>query len=178
MCYKGKCLYCIEVETGALIYAILNVMCSALGTVMSIGTLIYINVMYHEVVHKADLEGNEQLMEGALIFGLAANIVMPILIVSCSIAFGFAVCLIVGLCKRNANYVKAFYIYGLLKMMLAVPAAFYMALQIGGPQGLLLLFGCTIYSMILMMIRMTYKKFENEVAYNTFSNPLTVVSKY
>ncbi|XP_023954161.2 uncharacterized protein LOC112057838 isoform X3 [Bicyclus anynana] len=165
MCYNGKCMHCIEVETGSLIFAIISMILNSLGLLFTVGMLVYTNILLSAASHTdLDPESRGIVFAGALTTNFALGVILCFLLVP----FAFTIVLIKGLVQKKAIYVKVYFIYsvitkclGIFGVVIAIASGSYTL------ETSLIVFGvCVIYALILRMIYMTYHKFEMDAQYD------------
>ncbi|CAH4034563.1 unnamed protein product [Pieris brassicae] len=169
MCYKGQCLHCIEVETGSLIWAIINVILTGLACLICIGILICLNVM---VIKDVDFEA--QMNGYAVVVNGLYNLICMVALTFSAIDFMFSMFLLVGVIKKHVGYVKAYYFYGLVKIIITslgligvlteidYYAAFFVNLSV-----------YVFHYLVLQMVRNTYLKFnEGSIIQQFMHKPL------
>ncbi|XP_073945781.1 uncharacterized protein [Choristoneura fumiferana] len=158
MCYKGKCLFCIPVENGCLVFAIL----SAIANLLVLLALLIAEVLflvgsdaYYDPLTNSD---SARVFQGLI--NMAVSVAYVILGIPFLIAYVFSVLLCKGIRKRKPGIVKAYFIYGVFVMLLAVFAAIsHVALNNDNPYpGVYVLIACGIYGLILWMVHETYTK--------------------
>ncbi|CAF4856540.1 unnamed protein product [Pieris macdunnoughi] len=166
MCYKGKCLHCIEVETGSLIWAIINVILTGLACLLCVGFCIYINVKVKDVHH-------EETMDTELAVGVS-NLILMVAITFSAIEFIFTMYLLVGVIKKHVGYVKAYFVYGVVKLIIgsiALIGVFTNASDYPNFMGIVWFYA--FHCLVLLMVRNTYLKFdEGSIIHQYMHKPL------
>ncbi|XP_052750540.1 uncharacterized protein LOC113510204 isoform X1 [Galleria mellonella] len=106
MCYAGKCFYCIKVETGSMIFAVINMVITSLLIIgIIIGTIIF-NVTLYKAQHPTDVaildnvyqymdKGSQNSRDVLIINAILGGSVFIIIL-----HFAFSAVLINGLSKK------------------------------------------------------------------------------
>ncbi|XP_039756928.1 uncharacterized protein LOC120631420 isoform X1 [Pararge aegeria] len=165
MCYNGKCMHCIDVETGSLIFAIISVVLTGLGILVTIGALVYVNVMIAAASHA---EADPDSIRMAIAASFTANVTLGVLLCLIVVPFAFTIVLIKGLVQKKAAYVKIYFIYAVIcKSLALVGAVVGMASGRYSPlHAITVLAVIAIYVLILRMIYLTYKKLEVDAQFD------------
>ncbi|XP_038212928.1 uncharacterized protein LOC119833115 [Zerene cesonia] len=161
MHFNGRC-FCMEVETGCLIWAIFTTIITGIATLLGFGFFIYMNIEF------AQQSGDKQL---GYFLGEIFNIIAIFILCLIIISFTFSVHLLVGVVKKRPHYIKAYFIYGVVVFSILVSIYLVsMAVAVGHDEfGGFLLFSSVFisilgfYGLILHMIRMTYLKFNGDL---------------
>ncbi|CAF4856564.1 unnamed protein product [Pieris macdunnoughi] len=155
MCYKGKCLHCIEVETGSLIWAIFNVILTGLACLICIGVFIYINVMVKDVHFEESMDGYTVLAVGV------SNLILMVVLAFSAIEFMFTMFLLVGVIKKHVGYVKAYFVYGVVKIIIGSLSLIGVFINISDyPALFAIVLFYVFHCLVLLMVRNTYLKFD------------------
>ncbi|XP_023954193.2 uncharacterized protein LOC112057838 isoform X2 [Bicyclus anynana] len=160
LCYGGKCMHCIEVETGSLIFAIISMLLNSAGILFMVGMLVYVNILLTPEAHaKLDAMSEGDYTTNAALFVILCFLLVP---------FVFTIVLIRGLVQKKAIYVKVYFIYSMILKCLGifgvVTAIAYGAYTLG--TALIAVAVCVFFAFILRMIYLTYKKFEMGAQYD------------
>ncbi|XP_073946562.1 uncharacterized protein [Choristoneura fumiferana] len=176
MCYKGKCLFCIPVEKGCLVFAILSAIVTLLALLacvvvglLAVGGIIFVS---HEIEKRPDFDSpwkyqdRRAITRAEVVGGMAVSVVTLLASIPSLIAFTFSVLLCNGICKRRSGQVKAYFVYGVVITVITVIASIVQMLSnYDTYPGLMGLFGCVIYSLILWMVFETYTKLRSGAVY-------------
>ncbi|KAM3962035.1 uncharacterized protein ACR2FA_003927 [Aphomia sociella] len=168
MCYAGKCLYCIKVETGTYIFAVINMIIAVLSSLANIICLVVINVLYYQNQHPTDYrvidtiwqntsEGQHNRNSVIII-----NVAMVGILLLALINFTFAVLLMNGMAKKKASHVKAYFVYSVIINIASYILTFLLML----PVIILAIF----HTLILVMVCMTYRRMNDGKVYGVVVN--------
>ncbi|XP_022114704.2 uncharacterized protein LOC110992981 [Pieris rapae] len=168
MCYNGKCLHCIEVETGSLIWAILNVILTGLACMICIGVSIYINVMAQ------DIHFQEPMNDYTVVAVGVSNLILMVALTFSAIEFMFTMFLLVGVIKKHVGYVKAYFVYGMVKIIIGSFGLIGVFVNISScPALFVVVLVYVFHCLVLLMVRNTYLKFnEGSIIHQFMHKPL------
>ncbi|XP_059062427.1 uncharacterized protein LOC131855196 [Achroia grisella] len=157
MCYAGKCCYFMKVETGSMIFAVINMIINSILVIGIIAGLVWYDIHYYQALHPTDykLVNNvyQQTDEANKLYEQAiyVNIILGVSLMLSLIYFAFSVLLLNGLIKTKSGQVKAYFIFGVIMnvlnyvLIIFVPAVITVSVP---------------YTLLLVMIYMTYTKME------------------
>ncbi|XP_045773480.1 uncharacterized protein LOC123872924 [Maniola jurtina] len=163
MCYNGKCMHCISIETGSLIFAIISIILSGLGILFIIGALVYINIVLATSTHP---ETSEELRM-VVVASLTTNVVLGVALCLILVPFAFTIVLIKGLVEKKSGLVKVYFVYSVVSKSLLLFSVV-MGLVAGSyppEHAITILLIGGVYGLILRMIYLTYKKLEVDGQY-------------
>ncbi|CAH0755160.1 unnamed protein product [Diatraea saccharalis] len=177
MCFEGKCLGCIKVETGSMIFAVFNAVVWAItvvGSLIGIIVIYFMNNSYNYQAKVGDINFRANSIDnfdiGVGDYHMSSRDNMStrnayyIVYVVCGSLIGvglfhflFAVLLCNGINKRNNSQIKAYFIYGIVMAIINSIAV----LVLGSMESGFFLFVAPIvvYGFILHMIKLTMDKF-------------------
>ncbi|XP_059048823.1 uncharacterized protein LOC131855201 [Achroia grisella] len=157
MCYAGKCCYFMKVETGSMIFAVINMIINSILAIGIIAALVWYEIHYYQALHRTDynIVNNvyQNTHEAARLYQLYIyrNIILGVSLMLSLIYFAFSVLLLNGLIKTKSGQVKVYFIFGVIINVLSY------ALIIYEPAVITV---SVSYTLLLVMIYMTYNKME------------------
>uniref|UniRef100_S4NR95 Uncharacterized protein n=1 Tax=Pararge aegeria TaxID=116150 RepID=S4NR95_9NEOP len=136
-----------------------------MGILVTIGALVYVNVMIAAASHA---EADPDSMRMAIAASFTANVTLGVLLCLIVVPFAFTIVLIKGLVQKKAAYVKIYFIYAVIcKSLALVGAVVGMASGRYSPlHAITVLAVIAIYVLILRMIYLTYKKLEVDAQFD------------
>ncbi|XP_049875499.1 uncharacterized protein LOC126373381 [Pectinophora gossypiella] len=162
MTNKMCCSSC-SVETGSLVFAIFSCVLFCIASLLGIGITLYsVYVHISSVVHSR-----------TTFFGPFAPFTMILLTTLAIITFVFTSILWWGVHKRKAEYVKIYFGYGIVVLVLCLASSVSFSMFFWQDEGdggetffrissVVMIFVSLLFSLALVMIRATYKKFEQQ----------------
>uniref|UniRef100_A0A1E1VZL3 Uncharacterized protein n=1 Tax=Pectinophora gossypiella TaxID=13191 RepID=A0A1E1VZL3_PECGO len=171
-----------NVEKGTLVFAIINITITCAALVTSIAGTIY---WFATFILKDLIIGSEPTDDkfGEYIHYFFTYIFfggIVILLVFSLIAFVFSVFLVHGVAKKKPQFLKAYFVYGVVVTIMCVMSAIaYLVLSSGGDPltVAVVLLVCAVYSLILAMVRCTYKSYEQRRTFQYQDNLLVVATE-
>ncbi|XP_059048822.1 uncharacterized protein LOC131844060, partial [Achroia grisella] len=115
MCYAGKCCYFMKVETGSMIFAVINMIINSILVIGIIAALVWYEIYYYQALHLTAYNFVHNIYQNYIYI----NITIGVSLILSLIYFAFSVLLLNGLMKTKSGQVKAYFIFGVIMNVLS-----------------------------------------------------------